>query len=489
MNNHIGKRFGNYRIIRLLGGGAFAEVFFGEHIYLKKPVAIKIFYAPISDEDTADFLKEARTIASLDHPHIIQIHDCGVERHIPYIVMKYASGGSLRQQHLKGTCLSPKTIVFYVHQIADALQYAHNKKIIHRDLKPENMLLESDDVLYIGDFGIALIAQTTQTTQDIIGTWAYMAPEQFAGKPVRASDQYSLGITVYEWICGERPFQGTSPEIYSQHLYTPPPSLKEKVIDLPAAVEQVVFKALNKDPQNRFENIQAFADALEHAYEMPHKNSRPIIVETASQPISDQLNLHQSVLDKEVFIPKRNLDLAQNSEIAQQSIVSLPSSQPSLDQEASFSRSKLDIEESRILTPMEPLPLRKSISTSPELVTVESKEPLSVDEEPLTIRFAIGKLNDYLLLFLMVLEVTLLIEFFLMLIGAAQNNLFAGFMYALTVIPLYFFNGMVPSTKLGNNGAFIEWSTLLAMAVYFLIFYAIRRFLYIVISRDEEPVE
>ena len=117
------------------------------------------------------------------------------------------------------------------------------------------------------------------------------------------------------------------------------------------------------------------------------------------------------------------------------------------------------------------------------------ESPITGRVEALTIKFAIGKLNDYLLWFLTVLEVTLLIEFFLMLIGAAQNNLFAGFMYALTVIPLYPFNGIVPSTKLGNSGAAIEWSTLIAMAVYFLVFYALRRFLTILISGPEEPVE
>lgn len=110
-------------------------------------------------------------------------------------------------------------------------------------------------------------------------------------------------------------------------------------------------------------------------------------------------------------------------------------------------------------------------------------------EEALTIRFAIGKLNDYLLWFLMVLEVTLLIQFFLMLIGAASNNLFTSFMYALTVIPLYPFKGIVPNTPLGTGGAAIDWSTLIAMAVYFLVFYALRRFLHILISSPEEPVQ
>jgi len=121
----------------------------------------------------------------------------------------------------------------------------------------------------------------------------------------------------------------------------------------------------------------------------------------------------------------------------------------------------------------------------PEIVEI----PQTGQDEALTIRFAIGKLNDYLLWFLMVLEVTLLIQFFLKLIGADPNNLFAGFMYALTVIPLYPFNGIVSSTKLGSGYAVIEWSTLIAMAVYFLLFYALRRFLHILISSPEEPVQ
>ena len=151
--------------------------------------------------------------------------------------------------------------------------------------------------------------------------------------------------------------------------------------------------------------------------------------------------------------------------------------------------------------PLKPQPPQYSVQPStpvPNETTTQAQQavPLEVGESPvtgreeaLTIKFAIGKLNDYLLWFLMVLEVTLLIEFFLMLIGAAQNNLFAGFMYALTVIPLYPFNDIVKSTPLGSGGAEIEWSTLIAMAVYFLVFYALRRFLSILISGPEEPVE
>jgi hypothetical protein len=138
------------------------------------------------------------------------------------------------------------------------------------------------------------------------------------------------------------------------------------------------------------------------------------------------------------------------------------------------------------LQPPPPAPIETPIPAQQAEV---GESPVTGHEEALTIKFAIGKLNDYLLWFLTVLEVTLLIEFFLTLIGAAQNNLFAGFMYALTVIPLYPFNGIVPNTKLGTGGAAIEWSTLIAMAVYFLVFYALRRFLSILISGPEEPVE
>ena len=353
---------GNYRLTSLLGGGGFAEVYLGEHIYLKTLFAIKVFYAPITDEDTADFLKEARTIAALDHPHIIQLHDCGVERHIPYLVMKYASGGTLRQRHPKGSRLPPETIVRYVKQVADALQYAHDQKVIHRDVKPENMLLGRAGMLFLSDFGIALIAQTTQTTQDIIGTWAYMAPEQFEGKPRIASDQYSLGIVVYEWICGERPFQGTSPEIYGQHLHVSPPSLKEKGLELPDSVEQVVFKALEKDSKNRFESIQAFADALENAYQPPHKNSLPFV----AQNFAIQPSLPQTALNRET------LSLKSNPDIAQPPMPALQPRSPSI---------------------------YKSTSASSQSFELES-ELNPPKEEALTIRFALEKLHDYLFWFM-----------------------------------------------------------------------------------------
>lgn len=152
-------------------------------------------------------------------------------------------------------------------QIAEALQFAHEEKLIHRDIKPENILLGRRGEILLSDFGIALIAQSSryQSTQEMTGTLAYIAPEQIQGRPRPASDQYSLGIVVYEWLTGDCPFHGAMVEIVAQHLAAPPSSLRAKVPALPPAVEQVVMMALEKDPQRRFANIRAFANALEQA--------------------------------------------------------------------------------------------------------------------------------------------------------------------------------------------------------------------------------
>jgi len=166
-------------------------------------------------------------------------------------------------------------IISYVKQVAEALQYAHDEKLIHRDVKPENMLLGRRGELLLSDFGIALMAQSSryQSTLDMAGTIAYMAPEQIHGKPRPASDQYALAVVVYEWLCGDRPFHGSFTEIAIQHAVAPPPPLHEKVATLSPDVEHVVLTALAKDPKQRFGSIQAFAIALEKAYQLPVRGS------------------------------------------------------------------------------------------------------------------------------------------------------------------------------------------------------------------------
>ncbi|EFH79868.1 serine/threonine-protein kinase [Ktedonobacter racemifer] len=262
-----GQRLGNYRLERLLGRGGFAEVYLGRHIHLQRPAAIKILQAHLSEREIDGFRQEAQIIAMLEHPHIVRIHDFDVQDGVPFLVMEYLPNGTMRQRHAKGERVPLPSVVSYVRQVADALQFAHDQRLIHRDVKPENMLLGRRDEVVLSDFGIASIAHSTSsmTVQSAVGTIPYMAPEQIQAYSRAASDQYSLGIVTYEWLCGERPFSGSSTEILAKHMMAPPPQLRPKVPSLPVDVEQIILIALAKDPGQRFSSIQAFATALQVA--------------------------------------------------------------------------------------------------------------------------------------------------------------------------------------------------------------------------------
>ncbi len=261
----LGKQIGNYRLNKILGHGGFANVYLAENIHISTLAAIKVLHAQLEQSEMEHFRDEARTIASLKHAHIVQLLDFGIERSSPYLIMGYASNGTLRALHEDKEPVPLAVVVSYVRQIASALQFAHDHRIIHRDVKPENVLLSEYNNLLLTDFGIAIIAHTShqQSTKDITGTFIYMAPEQTQGKPVAASDQYALGIMTYEWLIGAPPFQGSIPELIAQHFSAPPPSLRAKLPTLAPEVEQVILRALAKAPQDRFPSIQTFADELE----------------------------------------------------------------------------------------------------------------------------------------------------------------------------------------------------------------------------------
>ncbi len=295
MANLVGQQFDRYKLIRYLGDGAFADVYLGEHVYLKKSVAVKVLRMQLANSDGESFSIEARTVASLEHPHIVQVLDSGVYHNVPFLVMNYASHGTLRQRHPEHTVLSPTIVLSYVKQIASALQYAHDKKLIHRDVKPHNILLGPEDELWLSDFGLAMIAHSTmsQITEDTGGTPGYMAPEQFVGKTCPASDQYALAVMAYEWLCGERPFQGSPSELFNQHTYASVPSLREKLSTISPTIEDVVLTALAKDPHRRFKSVQVFANALEQAYlfsvsgaDLPTPSSQKELPPMVRQPIA-----------------------------------------------------------------------------------------------------------------------------------------------------------------------------------------------------------
>jgi serine/threonine protein kinase len=293
MADRVGQQLGAYRLVRLLGRGGFAEVYLGEHIDRGTQVAIKVLHAQLTSKDIERFNAEASTIARLTHPHIVRLLEFATDEGTPFLVLDYAPGGTLRERHPRGTPLPVETILPYVRQACDALQYAHEQKLIHRDVKPENLLLSADGQVLLGDFGIATVAQSShsQSTQEALGTVAYMAPEQIQGKPRPASDVYALGIIVYEWLTGDPPFSGSFGEIATQHLFSPPPPLRERVPTLSEAVESVVLIALAKDPKQRFTNPNAFAAVLEEAAHgqesllfAPTQVSQPTLASTPPVP-------------------------------------------------------------------------------------------------------------------------------------------------------------------------------------------------------------
>jgi eukaryotic-like serine/threonine-protein kinase len=266
----IDQQLDRYRLIRLLGQNGSSEVYLGEHPQLHMPIAIKVLRRRFARSDLDKFLAQARTLTKLKHPHIVRVFDFGVEDDTPYLVMSYAPHGTLRQRHPRGTRISLENVVSYVKQIAGALQYVHDRKLIHRDIKPHNMLLGPGDEVLLSDFGITVASQSIDANlpgmPDFEGTVLYAAPEQLQGKPRRGSDQYALGVVVYEWLSGEWPFRGPFYEVARQHMFDAPPSLqRENGVDIAPAVEEVVLKALAKDPRKRFSSVSEFAKALEWA--------------------------------------------------------------------------------------------------------------------------------------------------------------------------------------------------------------------------------
>ena len=251
---------GHYELFGLLGRGGSANVYRARHVHLRTWHAIKILKTPLARKGRHKFLEEARTLASLDNEHIVRIQDFGVYNGNPYLVMSYAQHGSLRAFHPRGTLLPFDTILNYLEQIADALDYLHEQNLIHLDIKLENLLLGHNDEVLLGDFGITEAAHGTSGSRS--GTFTHMSPEHVRGNPCAASDQYALAICVYEMLTGQLPFRGTRTEVKWKHLHEQPASLRALADDIPPAMERVVLRALSKNPQRRYSNVGAFVAAF-----------------------------------------------------------------------------------------------------------------------------------------------------------------------------------------------------------------------------------
>jgi len=284
---------GNYQIEERLGRGGMATVYRAHQRNMRRDVAIKIMSAELVEDPqfVARFEREAQVIASLEHPRILPVHDFGHEGELFYLVMRLVEGETLYDRMLDGP-LPPAAAARLVTQIAEALDYAHGRGVIHRDLKPNNILLDESDNVYMMDFGLAkLLAATSHLTETgmVLGTPAYMAPEQWRGDPVSArTDVYALGVILYEMVCGQPPFEGadTPFTLMYRHLNDTPQAPRSILPSLPAEVDAVILRALAKDPADRYDSAGALADAFAAALDAaPAPSAEP----AAPVPLPDSI--------------------------------------------------------------------------------------------------------------------------------------------------------------------------------------------------------
>lgn len=267
MADRAGQQLGPYHLIGLLGQSDWAAVYLGEHLSLHMQVALKVFSLRLTGGDVERFRTEVSMLARLRPSALLRLLDCGMEGDLPFLVMDYAPGGSLRQRHPRGTILPAPLMLSSLQPVVATLQYLHDQGRIHGNIKPENMLLGWRNEVLLSDIGLPLLTQRRQSLlqQQGASAAAYLAPEQLQDQPQPSSDQYALGIIVYEWLSGDVPFHGSFDETAQQHLSVSPMPLREKIPSISPHVEHVVLKALAKDPHQRFASVRAFAEELAQA--------------------------------------------------------------------------------------------------------------------------------------------------------------------------------------------------------------------------------
>jgi len=305
MEDLTGKQFGRYQITAPLGEGGMAAVYKAYQPAMERSVAIKVLprHMASSDEFVARFEREAKLLAQLQHPHILPVFDYGESDGYTYIVMPFVQSGTLADLMKKGH-LSLNEIRRIMTQIGDALAYAHTRGMIHRDIKPSNVLIDERGNCLLTDFGLARMAEASSNLTSsgaVMGTPAYMAPEQGSGSSIdNRSDLYALGVIFYELTTGRVPYTAETPiAIVFKHISDPLPSARKINPDLDEAIELVLYKALAKNPDDRYQTAEDFVRAVQSAIpDKPaeHESANMVQAESKTVPPVSQVAKSTSTL-------------------------------------------------------------------------------------------------------------------------------------------------------------------------------------------------
>src|ERR1019366_4809339 len=298
------QQIGRYRVQKILGKGGFGLVYLAYDEQLKRAVAIKVAHARLIAQasDAEAYLTEARTVANLDHPHIVPVFDVGSTEQFPcFVVSKYIDGTDLHAR-LKQSRLPLNEAVELVATVAEALHYAHKQEIVHRDIKPGNILLDKNGKPFVADFGLALREQDVGKGPRYAGTPAYMSPEQARGEGHRVdgrSDIFSLGVVIYELLTGRRPFKAESQDELLDQIARvearPPRQIDDRI---PKELDRICLKALSKRASERYTTAKDMADDLRHWISSPSAQVEP---EPTTPVVEPELDAAPG-LSKDVFI-------------------------------------------------------------------------------------------------------------------------------------------------------------------------------------------
>lgn len=273
-----------YQIIKTLGEGGMANVYLAHDTYLDRNVAVKVLRGDLANDEkfVRRFQREALSATSLSHPNIVEIYDVSEDDGQYYIVMEYVDGKTLKQVLKQRGHLSVTEVIDIMLQVTDGMAHAHDAYIIHRDIKPQNIMILSNGMIKITDFGVAIALNSTQLTQtnSVMGTVHYIPPEQANGKgSTIRSDIYSMGIMMYELLTGLLPYKGDNAvEIALKHLREPLPSVRKFDSSIPQSIENVIIKATAKNPKNRYKDAREMHDDLKTALDASRVDEKDMFI-------------------------------------------------------------------------------------------------------------------------------------------------------------------------------------------------------------------